>query len=193
VAVAKAIHAQRVGQDAREPQGWDSLVSQGCERAARDIIAGYTLDELTNLGSTRDPRIEIQERMLDDVREQMKQQDWGLDLISVTVGSIFAPQEAIEKRIDDWKARRESELLEIESVAEAEEMRQMEHARTQAQAEIFQIITEGLTLPPELDDADAARLMALQLMEAIERIGVSESGRSDQDTSPFPVLRRRLQ
>jgi regulator of protease activity HflC (stomatin/prohibitin superfamily) len=122
----------------------------------------------------------------------MKQQDWGLDLILVTIGSIFPPQEAIQKRIDDWKARKESELLEIESKAEAEEMRQIEHVRAQAQAEIFRIITEGLTLPPDLGDADAGRLMALQLMEAIERIGVSEPGWADQEASPFPVIRRRL-
>ena len=52
---------------------------------------------------------------------------------------------------------------------------------------------DGLDLPQGLDAGDAERLMALQLMEAIERLGVSEQDWSEQDTLPFSTIRGRLQ
>ena len=193
VAVARAVHAQRVGQDTHEIQGWDRLVSQACERAVRDIIAEYSLDELTNLDSSRDPRTDIANRMVDDVRVQMQQQDWGLELVFGTIGSISPPQDVIQKRVDDWKARRESELETLEAEAVAVEIHWIEQARATAHVELFRTIIEGLDLAANLQPEDARKLMAFQLLEAIERLGTSDPDLADRDTSPIRAIRRRLQ
>jgi regulator of protease activity HflC (stomatin/prohibitin superfamily) len=193
VAVARAVHAQRVGQDTHEIQGWDRLVSQACERAVRDIIAEYSLDELTNLDSPRDPRTDIANRMIDDVRVQMQQQDWGLELVFGTIGSISPSQDVIQKRVDDWKARRESELDTLEAEAAAVEIHWTEQARATAHVELFRTIIEGLDLAAKLQPEDTRKLMAFQLLEAIERLGTSDPDLADRDTSAIRVIRRRLQ
>ncbi len=193
VTVAKAVHAQQVGQETSEAEGWENLVGQVCERAVRDIIAGYSLDELRHFDSSRDPRSDIEERMVRNVREQVREQDWGLELIFGAIGCISPPEDAVLQRIDDWKAHRESELKEVEAKARAEETRLIEAARTTAQVEIYQTIIKGLDLSKDLGSAQSRRLMAFQLLEAIERLGASDPDLADQDTSAIRVIQRRLQ
>jgi hypothetical protein len=131
--------------------------------------------------------------MIDDVRVQMQQQDWGLELVFGTIGSISPSQDVIQKRVDDWKARRESELDTLEAEAAAVEIHWTEQARATAHVELFRTIIEGLDLAAKLQPEDTRKLMAFQLLEAIERLGTSDPDLADRDTSAIRVIRRRLQ
>jgi regulator of protease activity HflC (stomatin/prohibitin superfamily) len=163
-AIYKAVHTQPVGEEDGQEQGWDKLVRQTCERAVRDIIAEYDLDELRYVPG-RDPRAEIAARMRDAVREQAK--EWGLELIGGGISNLTPPQKVIDQRIENWKAHWELKIKTLEAEAEAEERRKLEIARAEAQMEMILRITQGLDQFPALEPERWDELVALRLLEAI--------------------------
>jgi len=167
-AIHTAVHAQRVDQEAGQALGWDKLLPQVGERAVRDIIAAYTLDELSSLFEPeREPAAEISARMRDQVRE--KAEGWGLELLGGGIGNIDPPPEVIEQRIQYWKAHWERKISALEAEAEADARRRIEIARAEAQMEMLLRITEGLEHISDLDPDRRRDLMVLRLLNAFGR------------------------
>jgi len=167
-AIHKAVHAQRVDQEAGSAQGWDKLLPQVAERALRDIMAEYTLDELSSLFEPdREPIVDISTRMRDQVRE--KAEAWGLELLGGGIGKVDPPPEVIEQRIQYWKAHWERKISALEAEAEAEERRRIEIARAEAQMEMLLRITEGLEQIPDSEPGRRRELVVLRLLDAFGR------------------------
>jgi regulator of protease activity HflC (stomatin/prohibitin superfamily) len=175
VAIRKAIHAQRVAYEDEQKQGWDKLVRQTCERVMRDIIAEYTLDELSSLyDPARDPRAEIAARMRDGVRKQIEA--WGLELIGGGISNLCPPEEVIQQRIEHWKAHWERKIKILEAEAEAEEERRLGIARAEAQMEMILRITEALEQVPTLDSERWNDLIVLRLLDKLGQAGAGYPG-----------------
>jgi regulator of protease activity HflC (stomatin/prohibitin superfamily) len=190
--IHKVVHAQRVDRHVGRKQGWDRLVRQACERAVRDIVAEYKLDELSSLyDPARDPRAEVAVRMRDKVRAQIE--EWGLELLGGGIGNFTPPQRVIEQRIEHWKAHWERKIRNLEAEAEADERRRIEIARAEAQMEMILRLTEGLEQLATLEPDRWNELIALRLLDVIGQAGAGDLGLVPQLGSTIDEIRDSLE
>jgi regulator of protease activity HflC (stomatin/prohibitin superfamily) len=167
-------------REQNEKSGWDALVRQTCKPVMRDIIAGYTVDELCSLYDLdRDPRVEIAASMRDQVRAQIRK--WGLDLIGGGISNLVPPDEVIEQRIAHWQAHLQKEIEILEARAEAREKHLIEHARARAEKELIMRITEVYEQLEQLGPERRKVLIALRLLAAIDQ------AKTGPDSSPGTV------
>jgi WD40 repeat protein len=174
-AINMAVHAQLIAQETDQKLGWDKLMRQACEQVLRDIIAEYTLDELSSLERPdRNPRAEIAARMRRGIKARLYRQDWGILLIGGGISNLEPPAEAVQERIEHWKAHWESDIVETEAKADATERQMIEKVWAEAQRELLRNITAGLDRMASLPPSDASKLMALSLLEALDRAGSAD-------------------
>jgi regulator of protease activity HflC (stomatin/prohibitin superfamily) len=191
-AIYKVVHAQRVAQEDGQKQGWDRLVRQTCERVMRDIVAEYTLDELSSLYEPhRDPRAEIAARMRAQVAEEIE--EWGLELIGGGISNLKPPPKVIQQRIEHWKAHWERRIRVLEAEAEAEERRRLGISRAEAQMEMILRITEGLEQIQHLEQDRWNELMVLRLLDVIEQAGAGYPGLESQIRPSLYGIRESLE
>ncbi len=174
--VRRAVNAQRIAQETDKKRNWDELIREAREQVMRDIIAKKMLDELCGYY----PRVEVASEMRIGIRTRIQRMDCGLELIGGSVGNFRPPDEVIQQRIEHWKAHWENAITYYEAKAEAEERKMVENARAEAQRSLFLNVTDGLDPLASLDPADANKLMALSLLEAIEREGVTDADLAHQ-------------
>lgn len=168
-AIYKAVRAQRKEKREKgEKSGWDQVLRQRCKQVMRDIIAQYAMDELCGLYSPeRDSRVEIAERMRDEVRSQVKK--LGLELIGGGISNLVPPDEVIRQRIEHWQAHMQKRIMILRAEAEAEEKRKVKHAQAKAEKEVVMSIARVLEQLERLDSDSRRKLIALRLLAAIER------------------------
>ncbi len=181
-AVFKAVRGQQMmRREQGEKSGWDALVRQRCKAVMRDIIAGYTVDELCSLyDRDRDPRVEIATKMRDRVRSQTKK--WGLELIGGGISNLVPLKEVIQKRVEHWQAGLQREIIEIEAQEEAQERIAIQTARIEAEHDLINSIRAVYDDLNRLTLDQRKQLIALRLLEAVEwpKVGPQDSASEDK-------------
>jgi len=175
-AIRRAVHAAHFDQKKDEKQNWDQVVQHAVEQITRDIIAEYTVDELRGL----EPRQEIRARIEEQIKTFIQNEDLGLELIGAGIGNFEPPKQVIAQRIENWKAHWERQIASFEAEAEAEENRLQELVRAEAQRELIRAISTGLASAAGLDDLGKSQLLAVSLLEVLERVGSEYPGLANQ-------------
>jgi regulator of protease activity HflC (stomatin/prohibitin superfamily) len=171
-AVFRAVHEQPIEHEwRRDDEGqatesqdkvpWDELVPRIAPPLLKDIIVGYTCDELCAPG---DPRTEIKQKFKEQITKEME--PCGVQILGGGIGNIVpADENVMKQRIENWKADWKRKI-EIElGKGEAEAARHLESARTQAQIKVMRDVARILT-----DEAMSEKVIALRLIEAMEEM-----------------------
>lgn len=192
-AVRRAVYKQTVFHRGTREEilDWRDLVMARAEFELQHVINTYMLDHLIEpedanprapLELQETPRREIQARVLRNVnasgeQRQLDARDLGVVVTRVTLEDFqIIPKEFAEtvrkSRIESWRAAWEKRIIITRADAEAAKQRLSEAARAQAQTEMLNTITRGLS---ELDMADRANLphlLALRMIEALEQMSL---------------------
>ncbi|HNT76223.1 MAG TPA: SPFH domain-containing protein [Anaerolineae bacterium] len=148
---------------------WYELVLLKGPAILKNIIAQYTCDELHETGpdpeQPRDPRGEIAAEFKKQVEVAVA--PLGIELVGAGIGNIEAPQDIVAQRFKNWEARWESRLADEINQAEAENIRQLEKAQSEAKQEVVKELGKVL----QHADSGAMRNHAL-LLELISAMGV---------------------
>jgi regulator of protease activity HflC (stomatin/prohibitin superfamily) len=196
-AVRKAIYAERThsvepNMPASAPRSvtdWSETIAAVCEDILRQIIAGYTLDQLLAVDNPDiNPRQEISRRLFATAREQVGR--YGGTLRSASISHIRPPRAVLEQRIKNWLAdwqRREKTLI---ALGEARKAQLKEAANALAQAEMLQSLSMALAGQPQSLSVD---LLSLRLIEALERMAREPGTRAHLDTATLNVLRQLVE
>lgn len=209
-AVRRAIYKQTVfHHDAREEVlDWRDLLMSRAEFELQHIINTYVLDRLIEpedasprapLELQEAPRREIQERVLRNVNtsgelRQLDARELGVVVTRVTLEDFQTPKEFAEmvkeNRIASWRAEWQKRITVSRGEAEAATLRWREAARAQAQAEMLNTITRGLS---ELDAAgqeNISHLLALRMIESLEQMSLDPWAQTFIPEQTLAMLRR---
>jgi hypothetical protein len=166
-AVKRAVRAQQIKAE-EQKSGWDALVRQVTRAVLRDIISGYTLDELYSLHEPEiEPRAEISAAMVAQMRGAIKRS--GLQLLGGAVGNLLPSQDVVDEHIDHWRAHLKREIVILQAQTEAEEITRVKRAEAEAEHDMIERIAQVLDQLRDLDPEDLRRLIALRLLAAIEQ------------------------
>jgi WD40 repeat protein len=196
-AIKKAVRAQHIREGQKdEKAGWDTLVQPVSRMVLRDIVAGYTLDEL--FGPLDDPglqpRVEITHGLEGQVRGWIKK--WGLQLLSDSIGNLELPEPVIEQRIAHWQAHLKREIGILEARSEAESRTMIRKAQAEAERETVIRIGKMLNELKNMDPERLRKLIVLSLLASVDQSAIdsrskltdSESvkGKPEDQKKPVP-------
>jgi regulator of protease activity HflC (stomatin/prohibitin superfamily) len=126
----------------------------------REVISRYTCEELAApFDPKRDPRAEIRNELISTLREKMS--PGGIEVIGGGIGNLEPDEEALRRRIENWKATWAKRLRVRQAEAEQEAWLSVEQARAEADARFVQHV--GNVLQGFVDRGETAALEAIRL------------------------------
>jgi regulator of protease activity HflC (stomatin/prohibitin superfamily) len=168
-AVKKAVRAQRIEEGQKnQKSGWDTLVAPVSRAVLRDIVAGYTLDELFGPldGLGPQPRVEIARGVQGQTRGMIKK--WGLQLLGAAIGNLEPPEPVIEQRIAHWQAHLRSEIEILEAQSEAKSRTKIRKKQAEAERKTVAKIGEMLSELKDMDAEQLHKLVTLSLLASFD-------------------------
>ena len=159
-AVYSAVFGQPVEHGEKAAHRWDELVPITAERLLREVISRYTCEELAApFDPKRDPRAEIRNELISTLREKMS--PGGIEVIGGGISNLEPDEEALRRRIENWKATWAKRLRVRQAEAEQEAWLSVEQARAEADARFVQHV--GNVLQGFVDRGETAALEAIRL------------------------------
>jgi hypothetical protein len=199
-AIARAIRHQPVEEERKIP--WDELVRIVGTRVLRRIISEYRFDDLCApldmdgelLDPKRDPRIEIRDRLVEQVGKELA--EFGIKLIGGGISNLEpADKSVLEARMQAWRAERQREMAIEMGKAEANAIWELERAHVKAQAELISAVRRIVEHRPGIRPEVLTNMAALRFVEALEELACRPSVReaAPEDTGQMlEYLRRSL-
>jgi regulator of protease activity HflC (stomatin/prohibitin superfamily) len=143
-------------------------------------VAQYTLDELA-----RDRTIftGIAQR----VRRQLRGtfDDWGINILSVSIVPVKLPDDILEQRLDNWRAPLQSQILAEAAKGNAEAYLRIKQAKARAQVEIIEKIMRSINELRQSKQASLPEIVTLRIIDVLE--GAANKG-SSQTYLPSQIL-----
>jgi hypothetical protein len=160
---------------------WCGDVESMAGNILRDVIAERNLDVVYEYDRTQGqflPRAEIRQVVLHRLNQYLENEQWGVEVVWVDIGSIVMPESASNRMLEKWLAEWENKIAVLQKEAtisrgeaEAAALSTQETARARASMQmismIFQAVqeAEGLSMPPGFD-----RVIELRLIDALEKM-----------------------
>jgi regulator of protease activity HflC (stomatin/prohibitin superfamily) len=196
--VFAAVHAQGVspGQEGKpEELGWERIVIDKAAALVRDTIARMLLDHLleNNQEGEKPPREALRDEVKNELAKAIK--SYGIQVMGIGLGNIeVEDEEVLKQRAESWKAGWERRRLEIEAQGEAEAIRLIEEARTDAQRQMIAALTDAFQ---QLEDAGTpvpAHVIALRFIDVLESVTTSPpvQGLLPENVEELPARLRLL-
>lgn len=175
---------ERVGEQSRRTEWYDRIMEIAIPRL-RDLIADYTIDQLTAWTTTdlpKHPRYIIRDKLREMVIQELNADDdvrraTGIEVRFMAVSPPQPPDEVIQRRIQAWSEEWRKKEADIFAEAEAEAILTRELARAQVQGEMTARINDILL---EAKESDTARsdLVMLRFLEAMEKMSKDPTTRA---------------
>lgn len=175
--VFAAVHAQGVSpsQEGKpEELGWEHIVIDKAAALVRDTMTRMLLDHLleNDQEGEKPPREALRDVVKGELAQAMKPH--GIQVMGIGLSNIeVEDEEVLKQRAESWKADWERRRLEIEARGEAEAIRLVEEARTDAQRQMIAALTDAFQ---QLEDAGTpvpAHVIALRFIDVLEDVTTS--------------------
>lgn len=160
---------------------WEAAVRAVTERQARDLIAGYTMEELVALDETG--RGEFKEALQVKINE-VTLNHMGISVSITGIGPINAPDLAAEKLMAAWCAEKDREMALAQATLQNRIITETATARADSLRTLVGAMNETLEKPQVVRD-----LLAMSFVERMERVETEPGGSGGQD---FEALSRLL-
>jgi hypothetical protein len=175
---------ERVGEQSRKTEWYDRIMEIAVPRL-RDLIADYTIDQLTAWTTTdypKHPRYIIRDKLREIVIKELSIDDdvrrhTGIDVRFMAVSPPQPPDEIIQRRIQAWQEEWRKKEADIFAKAEAEAILTRELARAQVQGEMTARINDILQEAKEAD-TNSRDLVMLRFLEAMEKMSKDPTTRA---------------
>lgn len=146
----------------REKSGWDTIVPHKAQEILINVLADYNFDELcAPFERKRDPRTEIKERFLEELKEEIEtdtlsgplpEEAWGIQIVGGGISNILPPEaEAWQQdtvwraRIDNWRITWASRTISALADGKAAALRDLQKARLDSHYQLIDRLTRKLT------------------------------------------------
>jgi hypothetical protein len=161
---------------------WESVALTAAISKLQHAVTGYRLDELIHPENPpANPHVALRNEVEEQARPVARQA--GIEIIQVRLGRLEAPEPVTNQRIRYWQAYWEKERRIQEAHGAAEALAEVESARAHAESEMLQAILEAIEQARhENQHAGAREIVALRLMEVLEKLAYNS-----QQLSPLPA------
>ncbi len=182
--IAKVARAQDVLDGEQRP--WYRFVMQKTQKAAFDVIARYTFDQLYAPDAEADPpRNEIRARIHRRLEAEMS--ETGIHIIFVAIGNIEPADPPVpeksdgngdrnavpiaRRQVERWQARWQRQATVQRAGGQAEAIRLVEQARARALADLIDKVAHSFrNLKRTTTAADERHIIALSFINAVEQM-----------------------
>jgi len=196
--VFAAVHAQGIGPDQEgkpEELGWERIVIDRAAALVRDAIARTLLDRLleSDQEGEKPPREALRDIVKGELAQAMKPH--GIQVMGIGLGNIEVEDEEVrQQRAESWKAVWERRRLEIEAQGEAEAIRLIEEAHTDAQRQMIATITKAFEQLVDAGTPVPAHVIALRFIDVLEDVATSHPVQEllPESAQTLPTQLRRL-
>lgn len=159
---------------------WEAAVRAVTERQARDLIAGYTMEELVALDSAA--RETFKERLRVKIN-QVTESHMGISVSITGIGTINAPDLAAEKLMASWCAAKDREMALAQARNQRRIIMQMAMARSNSLRRLADAMNEAAETPEK-----ARGLLAMSFVERMERVETETSSSTGQELDAISRL-----
>ena len=159
---------------------WEAAVRAVTERQARDLIAGYTMEELVALDSAA--RETFKERLRVKIN-QVTESHMGISVSITGIGTINAPDLAAEKLMASWCAAKDREMALAQAKNQRRIIMQMAMARSNSLRRLAAAMNEAAETPEK-----ARGLLAMSFVERMERVETETSSSTGQELDAISRL-----
>ena len=196
--VFAAVQAQGIGPDQEgkpEELGWERIVIDRAAALVRDAIARTLLDRLleNDQEGEKPPREALRDIVKGELAQAMKPH--GIQVMGIGLGNIEVEDEEVrQQRAESWKAVWERRRLEIEAQGEAEAIRLIEEAHTDAQRQMIATITKAFEQLVDAGTPVPAHVIALRFIDVLEDVATSHPVQEllPESAQTLPTQLRRL-
>jgi hypothetical protein len=185
-AVRRAAYTETVLEDGTLST-WEQVALNTTVSRLQNIVAKYRLDDLIQPeNSAANSYPTLHHELKEQVRVAVRQS--GVEIMNIRLGRLEAPEPVTEQRIDYWRAYWEKERRITQAEGAAGAVKEIETARAEAEAEMIELLVDGLERVQEEDTSGQSReLVALRVIELLQKIAY----RSHQTTGlPGDTLRQ---
>ncbi len=190
--------AQKDGKvvETKQMHVWDERVSIVATRIIRQIISGYSFDDLcAPYQPQRNPRMEIAENFRFRLRDELR--PFGIEVLGGGISNLLpVDSQLMQQRIDNWQAEWQRRITAEIGKGEAEYIRVVESARAQARAEMIRTISEGFERAGPIDKGIPTQVLAFRFIEALEKMSKTsavEQAQVPSWTETVEAMRRAIE
>jgi hypothetical protein len=173
---------------------WRETIRAVGETSAREVVGQYLLEEIIPIAGRFRQSFKSQ---LAAAMNRVTRDKMGIQVVAVDIGKVAPPADAEQRLLEKWLAEYEVEIAEMKKRAtiargegDAAALSAQESARAESQLQMISTIVQALPVPGDGDQASyAEEVVALRLIQAIEKIGTEHSGSFFLPSELLQVLR----
>ncbi|MCA9940205.1 MAG: SPFH domain-containing protein [Anaerolineales bacterium] len=189
-AVRDAAYAQAVLP--KSISDWHGLPLTQAVNQLQKAVANRNLDDLiASDPPSADPHADLVREIRQGAGQRLR--GYGIEILSVRLGSLEPPEAITTQRIDNWRAPLENHRLTDLAEGQIDSLREIELARANARVDMLKAIANGIRQAQNEADYDYRQyITALRLIDALESMARQSLAGDIGPEESMPDVMRQL-